>query len=119
MVGSPAADFRKRAANQREAATTLLDGADIATDPKKQIAATVGYVASYLYDALADLVEYQAAVEAGGTLTAQRRAVLERNSAMRRAAAQGNWDEFDRLAGIDDAHAGTGGSGSDGTGAGA
>lgn len=100
MTGPLIAEFRNRARQQREAANVLLAGSEILTDPKKQVAATVGHVASHLFDALADLVEYQQADLEGDTMASRRRAILERNNAIRKAAARGDWNEFDRLTGI-------------------
>lgn len=89
--------FRAKAKLQRDAANTLLGAGDFDTSAEKQVAATVGQVNANTLEALADLIEYQHATESGGSLAAKRRAILERNDAIRRAAARGQWDEFDRL----------------------
>jgi len=93
-------EFRRRAKDQREAANTILAAADLQTSAEKQITATVGHVNANLLDALADLVDYDQAKNGADRLAVRRLTILERNDAIRTAAARGDWAEFDRLAGI-------------------
>lgn len=100
MATPLAEDFRARAKAQREAANTLLGAADLKSNAEKQIAATVGQVNATLLEALADVLDYQKAADRLSPLAARRQTILEKNNAVRIAAARGQWEEFDRLTGI-------------------
>ena len=104
-------EFRQRAAQQRAASSVLVDADDFEQKPRNQVAAIVGQLNATIYDALADTIDYLRGGEKIDMLADRRRAILERNDAIRRAAASGNWDEFDRLTG----NAGTSSPGSDAT----
>ena len=93
-------DFRERAEQQRAAATVVLESTEFDRNPRKQAAAIVGQVNATVFDALADMVDYLRNCEKIDDVAARRRAILERNDAIRRAAAVGNWDEFDKLTGV-------------------
>jgi hypothetical protein len=111
---SLADEFRTRAKEHRDAANSLIDASAILTD-RNHVAATVGHVTAQLYTALADMEDYHHRAEEVESATARRRAILERNDAIRKAAARGDWDEFDRLTGIEsDASGSTSGGDAEG-----
>lgn len=92
-----AKQYRDLAAEHNSAARSLYDSDTFITDTRKQTNAVVGFVSSKLYHALADMVEYFEGKEQLDPKIAQRKAILERNEAIRKAAARGDWDEFDKL----------------------
>jgi hypothetical protein len=92
-------DFRQRAVQQRDASFVLVNADDFEQKPRNQVAAIVGQLNATIYDALADTIDYLRGGERIDAIADRRRAILERNDAIRRAAASGNWNEFDRLTG--------------------
>lgn len=96
--------FRQRADELHDAGTLLLESDGFAVDPEKQVQATVGLVSAKMYSGLADLVEYLRMGDKIDEKAQQRKEMMERMAALRLAAAHaqesGNWDEYDRLAGI-------------------
>jgi hypothetical protein len=105
--------LRARAKQLREAANTLLGAEDYATNHEKQCAAIVGQVTANVQESLADLADYLRSTDAVDLATQRRRAILEKNDAIRRAAASSNWAEFDRLTGFESS--GSSGDGQGGT----
>ena len=90
-------DFRVRAAEQHQAALTLLESTEFATDPKKRAAFVVGKVTANTLQLLGELVDYLHGTEVMTVAEARRAEIMERNDAIRNAAAAGEWSEFDRL----------------------
>lgn len=92
--------WREKAASNTEGSNALFDEADFATNPKKQVLATIGQVNATIYSALADLLDDLSVQRSAGAdaVTEKRRAMLRRTNDIRTAAARGDWDEFDRLA---------------------
>lgn len=107
-------DFRQRAKTNAEGSNTLLAAEDFDTSPKKQALAIIGQVNATIYSALADMMDLGTGRHSALADSVSSRLAL--NSALRTAAAKGEWDEFNRLAGA------TGvadGGATNGTGAGA
>jgi hypothetical protein len=94
---SLADDFRRRAKEQRDAATLLLGSDTLFSDEKKQIAVIVGQVTANLYDGLADMVSYLRAASDKDGIQDLRRRHAQFNDAVRKASAAGDWDQFERL----------------------
>jgi hypothetical protein len=94
--------LRKESAELHEAATTLLESSDLNVNPKKQIQAIVGFVASKQLAALADLATYLKEGDKLDARTERLDAIMKRMDAIRLAAAKGSasgdWDDFDKLA---------------------
>jgi hypothetical protein len=92
--------YRQRAKEQRDAANGLIDEPDILSNATKLISAIVGHVNASVMESLADVMDYQRGAAGVDSATAKRHAIIQRNEAIRLAAARGDWSEFDRLAGI-------------------
>ena len=94
-------EFRARAAEVKKDALILLAAPDILTKADKLIGAIVGMVDAKVLEALASVVEYQEQVNNPNPRVARLRAIMQRNDAIRQAAAKGsstgNWSEFDEL----------------------
>lgn len=93
--------FRRRSKEQSESSLALFAEADFDTNAKKQAMFVIGQVNATMLDALADVLDNGTLLgksAAASALFERRRKVLERNDAIRLAAAKGEWDEFDRLA---------------------
>jgi len=94
--------FRERSKEMREAAASLLTSPSFTEDSKKLIAAIVGQIDADLYDALADMLDYQASKSSSDPKVAARQALIAKNDAIRKAASKaastGDWSDFDRLA---------------------
>lgn len=111
MGAAEAQVFTSKAAEYRNQSAMLMDADDLDTNTTKQIAATVGLVSANMFEGLAMLAAMMGA-PAPDPAMERRRAILERNDAIRTAAARGDWDEFDKLV------SGNGASGGDGEGGG-
>jgi hypothetical protein len=90
-------DFRSRAEEQRESAHSLLGAVDIETSASKRITAVVGFVNASTLEALADLADYLRQGVQLTRLSDRQRKALEKNDAIRIAAATGDWNRFDEL----------------------
>ena len=93
--------MRARATEFRDGAATLLtdeNKSKLAADIHQQIAAIVGKVGALTLDAMADVIESGGAIAVLDAKTQRRKMILEKNDAIRRAAAAGKWDEVERLA---------------------
>ncbi len=99
--------FRAKSREARAGADTLVGTPEFATDPKTQMLATVGYVRAVVLSDLADLVDYLRGAKGVDTAAERRKAIMERNDAIRKAAARRDWTEFDRLV---ESFGGSGGS---------
>ena len=92
--------FRTMATEQATASMQLKGSDDFATNPMTQSLFIVGQVAAKMYHALADVVEAMSAQEQQDPM-AWRRAIIERNQAIREAAANASitqdWSKFDQL----------------------
>ena len=90
-------NFRSRSAEQHENALALLKSPEFITDPEKQAMFVVGKLTANVLHVLGEMVDY---LDGAGKMNAaddRRTKILERNDAIRNAAASGNWEEFDRL----------------------
>ena len=93
--------FRRRSQEQAASSAALFDEEDFDENPKKQALAIIGQVNATVLDAFADVLDNSTLLgksAAASALFERRKKVLERNDAIRMAAAKGEWDEFDRLA---------------------
>ena len=94
-------DLRKRSAEQQGAAAELLDSPEFGTSPKLQSLFVVGQTTANILEALADVADYQQADSVRSKLDERTQALLERNNAIRTAAAAGfasnDWSRFDGL----------------------
>lgn len=103
---SLADDFRARAKANAEGSNSLFEAADFDTSPRKQVMATIGQVNATIYTALADKLE-QSGSSAGAAdpMLALRKSIIEKNNAVRKAAAYGystgDWSNFDKLTSTD------------------
>ena len=101
--------YREQAVAERQAAKVLLDSDKLPLDVKTQIATVVGFCNANTLEALADLVDQLQLTIPIDPAMQRRRAIMERNDAIRKAAAKasvkGDWSEFDKLV------AGSGGDG--------
>lgn len=105
-------DFRSRAATQAEASAALFNEPDFQTNAKKQALAIIGQVNSTIYGGLADMLDTLPKAMGSESMLARRLESLRRNDAIRKAAAKGEWSEFDKLvAGLDTSGESTDGSG--------
>lgn len=89
--------FRAKSREAKSGADTLVGTPEFATDPKTQMLATVGYVRAMVLNDLADMVDYLRGSKGVDVAAERRKAIMERNDAIRRAAAKRDWTEFDRL----------------------
>ena len=93
--------FREEAKRQREAAGVLLKAEGFDRDVTKQVAAIVGLCEANMLSALADVVEFLRETVPMDSQMAKRRAIIDRNDIVRKAAARasqnGDWSEFDRI----------------------
>jgi hypothetical protein len=108
MVNLFSSELHRRASDQRAAAAVMLESVDLGTEPKKQVTAIVGFCTANVLDALADVLDYLRESPGLDAKMAERRKIMERNDAIRRAAAKGDWAEFDRLVGDSGPAPGTG-----------
>jgi hypothetical protein len=96
-------EFIRRSGEQRSASTALLDSADFGTNAKKQALATIGYISANMYEALAEMLEFQSGTEKVSEHEARLHQIQQTNSAIRTAAAAGfatgDWSKFDGLIG--------------------
>jgi len=92
-----ARDFERRAEEQLKAAIAIYESVDFNTNPKKQATFVVGKTTANLFAMLAELTAYLKATDEMDEMTIRRKEIMERNNAIRIAAAAGKWDEFDRL----------------------
>ena len=96
--------LREESAELHDAATLLLESSDLRSDTRKQIQAIVGFVTARQYAVLADLITYLKEGDKQDAQAERRDAVMKRMDAIRFAAAKGaangEWDDFDRIAGI-------------------
>lgn len=99
-----ARDFERRAKEQAEAAVTLFDASDFSVDAHKQSLFIVAKTTANLLHLLAELTAYLKTTDQNDEMSTLRQEIMEKSNAVRtaaaRAAASGNWDEFDRLTGI-------------------
>lgn len=112
-------DFRSRAKQMRADGETLLGSELFGSDPKVRLKAAIGFVSAVVLETAADLCDYLRSAQAIDAGVEQRIRIFKRMSAVRMAAAKGDWDEFDRLAagfepGPDSKSANAGGGGSGG-----
>ena len=93
--------FREEAAEYRTAANALIGAEDILTRADKLVPAIVGHVHANTLEALAELTNYIHFKDGMSGLTVQRKAIIDRSEAIRKAAAigatTGDWSEFDKL----------------------
>ena len=93
--------WRQEAAELRGATGKMLapENAEALKDDQRQfIAAILGRVEAFVLEAKADIVETMiAAAGSADPVMVKRRSIMEKNDAIRKAAASGNWVEFDRL----------------------
>jgi hypothetical protein len=92
-----ATKFRESAREKSDLADKIMAETSFAADPKNQITVVVGKVVAHMLVALADVLEFQDGARQIDGKAERRRQSLEKNDAIRRAAAAGNWDEFDQL----------------------
>jgi len=90
------ADFRRKAAEQREATAPLYTTEKL-VDPKNRIVVTVGQCNSTMYDALADVVDYLDGQQKLSKLAETLKQRMELTHAIRTAAATQDWDKFAEL----------------------
>lgn len=88
-------DFRLKAKAQVQATGVLIENLD--QQQKGLVAAIVGQVNGALYMALADMLDYQAREATLDVGLARMAANLKKTDAIRKAAASGDWNEYDRL----------------------
>jgi len=101
MAGLPDS-FRQRGKESNDASRAMLEAGDFEQSAHKQAMAIIGQVNAALFFALADMMDYLRTTTGTDSALERRRAILQRNDAIRKAAATGNWDEFDRLTAGDD-----------------
>lgn len=89
--------FRARAKEYRDAANSVLEAPGFGTDPKILVTVIVGHVHANTLECIADLSEYLRSADQLDANALRRRAILEKNNAIRQAAARGDWAAFDRL----------------------
>ena len=91
--------YRKRAQEQHELASKLIEEADLLTNKTKLVSTIIGFVNFNLFSAVADILEEIQSQSSlvHDPLMDQRKEILKRNSEIRHAAAKGDWSEFDRL----------------------
>jgi len=93
--------LRQRAKETALAATSMLDAEDFETSAKKQSLFIIGQVNANTFATMADVleqIELTARTQTAEAIIERRASVLKRNDAIRRAAASGDWNEYDRLA---------------------
>jgi hypothetical protein len=105
---SLADSFRERATEQRNLANGIVDRPLVKVvvnedgtqefDAKNLLVAIVGHLNATILETAADQMDYLRVSTGDDSLAARRRKIMEQNDAIRRAAASGNWVEFDRLA---------------------
>ena len=104
-------DLRQEASEQRELANDLIgnhplirtkvdgDGLE-STDATNLVSVIVGHVNATMMETIADLTDFLSTGNVAG-LNPQRQAAIDRNDAIRKAAARahatGDWNEFDKL----------------------
>ena len=115
--------FRQKASDQSAASLQMFEAEDFERSAKKQALAVIGQVNATLLDGLADVVDHLTllAASGGGQANEKRLTILRTNDAIRRAAAKGDWSEFDRLSAelagiVGGATAGGGAAGGDASG---
>ena len=91
--------FRQHAVEQRKASNVLMEAnptlGQISTE--KLVASIVGQVNANALETMADALDYLQKTAGSDGLLDRRRKILERNDAIRTAAAKGDWNEFDKL----------------------
>ncbi|WP_068130847.1 hypothetical protein [Roseimaritima ulvae] len=108
-------ELRSRAVEQRKLANALITDKQLIravvepdgttrTDATNLLMAIVGQINATILESTADSLDYLRVATGEDSMVARRKAILERNDAVRTAAAigstTGNWDEFNRLTGI-------------------
>lgn len=106
---SLADSFRSRAKQQRDLANELIttqplirQDADGKFDAQNLVTAIVGHLNATILETNADAMDYLRVTTGEDSLISRRKRIMERNDAIRTAAARGDWEEFDRLAAGDD-----------------
>lgn len=96
-------DLLARADKQEEAAAQLFEHSFPMEKEKEQAVAIVAKVTANLYRVLGEFLAHQAGEATMSESDARRKALLDRSNAIRtayaKAAASGDWSEFDRLHG--------------------
>jgi len=90
-------EFRAKAKEQVAASAAMFEAEDFDASAKKQALAVIGQVNATVYSALADAMDYVRLSVGSESSLARTAAFLRRNHAIRKAAARGDWNEFDRL----------------------
>lgn len=90
-------DFRKRSAEQHEAAINLLESDTFAVDAKEQSMFVVGKVTANLLQVMGEVVDYLHGMDTLDAAAVERDRILEKTNGIRNAAAAGEWGEFDKL----------------------
>lgn len=106
-------EFRAKAKEHSDASDELFKAADFDISPKKQAIAIIGKINSTVFSAaakLADQAEYPASP--AGNMAASVVNNMRRNDSVRKAVANGDWDQFNAIVSA------SGGGVSDGNGTG-
>lgn len=93
-------ELRQRSKDTAASANTLFESDDFEISVKKQSLFVIGQVKASLFSTLAEVLEeldYNARAREQTSQWDKRAEVLKRNEAIRRAAASGDWDEYDRI----------------------
>jgi hypothetical protein len=123
-------EYRERAKEVDSAAKTLLEmnvPPDVLSNAfafekyqRRLTTITIGKISSIVYSSVADLLDYLDARSYGGLRDEQRRGIVNRNAAIRRAASRAlaseDWSHFDSI--IEELEAGSIGEGTDENGSG-
>ena len=90
-------NFRAKAKQYIDASSVLLASDEYKTDVTKQISIVVAQVNANTFQSLADIVDWHDRGNRVGGMIDRAGLLLKKNDAIRKAAASGNWDEFDKL----------------------
>lgn len=92
-----ALDFERRAKEHAKSADDLYQSADFGVSPQKQALFVVGKLTSNLLYLMSEQMQFSKASGKTSEADARRQKIMERNNAIRDAAAADDWVEFDRL----------------------